>query len=35
MNEFVRMVKGIKPRVFYIENVPGLLAFKDFFIFLM
>jgi len=35
MNEFVRMVKGIEPRGFYIENVPGLLAFKDFFIFLM
>lgn len=35
MNEFVRMVKGIQPRVFYIENVPGLLAFKDFFILLM
>lgn len=35
MNQFVRMVGGIQPRVFYIENVPGLLAFKDFFIFLM
>jgi len=35
MNEFVRMVKGVKPEVFYIENVPGLFAFKDFFILLM
>ncbi len=35
MNEFIRMVKGIKPRIFYIENVPGLFAFKDFFILLM
>lgn len=35
MNEFVRMIKGIKPRMFYIENVPGLSAFKDFFILLM
>ena len=35
MNEFVRMVKGIEPKVFYIENVPGLFAFKDFFILLM
>lgn len=35
MNEFVRMVKGIEPRGFYIENVPGLFAFKDFFILLM
>jgi len=35
MNEFVRMVKGIQPRGFYIENVPGLFAFKDFFILLM
>lgn len=35
MNEFVRMVKGIQPKIFYIENVPGMFAFKDFFIFLM
>jgi len=35
MNEFVRMVRGIEPRGFYIENVPGLFAFKDFFILLM
>ncbi len=35
MNEFVRMVKGIQPKGFYIENVPGLFAFKDFFILLM
>jgi len=35
MNEFVRMVKGIQPQRFYIENVPGLFAFKDFFILLM
>lgn len=35
MSEFVRMVKGVQPRGFYIENVPGLLAFKDFFILLM
>lgn len=35
MNEFLRMVKGIEPKMFYIENVPGMFAFKDFFIFLM
>lgn len=35
MNEFVRMIEGIQPRVFYIENVPGLLSYKDFFIFLL
>lgn len=35
MFEFVRMVREIKPRVFMIENVPGLMMFKDFFIFLL
>lgn len=31
MWQFVRMVKEIQPRYFVIENVPGLLSFKDFF----
>jgi DNA (cytosine-5)-methyltransferase 1 len=31
MWEFIRMVKGIQPQVFMIENVPGLFAYKDFF----
>lgn len=35
MHEFIRMTKGIQPKIFYVENVPGLLAYKDFFIFLM
>ncbi len=35
MNEFVRMVKGIQPKIFYIENVPGMFAYKDFLAFLM
>lgn len=35
MHEFVRMTKGIQPKVFLVENVPGLLTYKDFFIFLM
>lgn len=35
MQEFIRMTEGIQPRIFYIENVPGLFAYKDFFIFLM
>lgn len=35
MNEFTRMVREIKPRMFMIENVPGLFAYKDFFILLM
>ena len=35
MFEFIRMVKEIQPKVFYIENVPGLFAFKDFFYSLM
>ena len=35
MYEFIRMVKEIKPKMFLIENVPGMFAFKDFFIFLM
>ena len=35
MNEFIRMTRGLKPKVFYIENVPGLLAYKDFFNLLM
>ena len=35
MYEFVRIVKGVQPKFFCIENVPGLLYFKDFFILLM
>jgi DNA (cytosine-5)-methyltransferase 1 len=35
MFEYIRMVKEIQPKVFYIENVPGLFAFKDFFYSLM
>lgn len=35
MWEFIRMVREISPRVFMIENVPGLLAYKDFFILLL
>lgn len=31
MFEYIRMVKELQPKVFYIENVPGLFAFKDFF----
>ena len=31
MWHFVRLVGEMKPRYFVIENVPGLLAFKDFF----
>ena len=31
MWQFIRMVKEIQPRYFVIENVPGLLSFKDFF----
>ena len=31
MWEFVRMVKEIQPRYFVIENVRGLMSFKDFF----
>ena len=32
MYEFIRMTKEIQPKVFLIENVPGLLSFKDFLI---
>ncbi len=35
MHEFVRLNGEIQPKVFMIENVPGLLSFKDFFILLM
>lgn len=35
MFEFIRMVREISPKMFMIENVPGLLGFKDFFILLM
>jgi DNA (cytosine-5)-methyltransferase 1 len=35
MYEFIRLNKGIQPRYFMIENVPGLFAYKDFFIMLM
>lgn len=31
MWEFIRMVREIKPKLFMVENVPGLLSFKDFF----
>jgi site-specific DNA-cytosine methylase len=31
MWEFIRMVNEIQPKIFMIENVPGLLRFKDFF----
>ena len=35
MFEYIRMVQEIQPKAFYIENVPGLFAFKDFFYSLM
>jgi len=35
MWEFIRMVGEMQPRAFMIENVPGLLSFKDFFISLL
>lgn len=35
MNEFIRLVRGIRPRVFMIENVPGMFYFKDFMVLLM
>ncbi len=35
MNEFIRLTKETTPRVFLIENVPGLLSYKDFFIMLL
>ena len=35
MFDFIRMVDELQPKVFYIENVPGLFAFKDFFYSLM
>lgn len=35
MFEYIRMVRELQPKVFYIENVPGLFAFKDFFYSLM
>jgi site-specific DNA-cytosine methylase len=35
MYEFIRLNKGVQPRYFIIENVPGLFAYKDFFIMLM
>lgn len=35
MWEFIRMVGEMQPRMFMIENVPGLLSFKDFFISLL
>lgn len=30
--EYLRILKGVMPKMFLIENVPGLLAYKDFFI---
>ena len=35
MFEYIRMVGELQPKAFYIENVPGLFAFKDFFYSLM
>ena len=35
MYEFIRIVKEIQPKMFMIENVPGMFAYKDFFILLM
>lgn len=35
MLEFIQMTKELQPKVFYVENVPGLFSFKDFFHFLM
>jgi len=35
MWHFIRLVGEIKPRYFVIENVPGLLSFKDFFVTLL
>jgi DNA-cytosine methyltransferase len=35
MHEFIRMTKEIMPKIFMIENVPGLLSFKDFVFLLM
>ena len=35
MFEFIRMVDELQPKAFYIENVPGLFASKDFFYSLM
>lgn len=35
MYEFIRMIREIKPKIFMIENVPGLFSFKDFFILLL
>lgn len=35
MFEFIRMTKELQPRIFYVENVPGLFAYKDFFRLLM
>ena len=35
MYEFIRMTKGVQSKIFYLENVPGLLYYKDFFILIM
>lgn len=35
MYEFIRMTKGIQAKIFYLENVPGMLSYKDFFILVM
>jgi len=35
MYEFIRMAKGILPKIFEIENVPGMFSYNDFFILLM
>ena len=35
MFKYIRMVQELQPQVFYLENVPGLFAYKDFFYLLM
>lgn len=35
MFEFIRMTRELQPKIFYVENVPGLLSYKDFFYGLM
>lgn len=35
MHEFIRLVDELQPKIFMIENIPGLFGFKDFFYLLM
>jgi len=35
MHEFIRMTKGVQAKIFFLENVLGMLAYKDFFILVM